>query len=801
MVGSKSGSSYYSHSYIDNITVSLKPSCPAPTGLAAVATSDGANVSWTDDNASEWKLQYSIKDADSWTEVTGISATNHTLTGLSTANTYEVQVKAVCGVGSESAWTASAEFQPVCNAPTALAVTARTQNSATFSWTSTESAWRLQYKAEGDTDWSEENVAANPFTLTGLTAGTTYQAKIQSACGSAFTDAVSFTTWCDSKLSLPVNETNFSAVPACWEESPAGAIQIAESKLCFVGEGERFLYLPQSDINLNLLSVTLTFGGSLELGYISEPNGAFTSLVAAPESGTEYDLASLAPAAAKYLAIRYNGASSLSQSTISAVNIRRTPGCNKPTGLAASNETTVGADIEWTENGSASAWQIQCKLASVASWDGVAINDVTEHPYTLTGLAQGTNYSVRVRANCGEGDENKSDWSDEASFTTSCAALAALPFVENFDAALSGCWDVTDQNTSVYPHSVFNGELLLPSGKTGAGHLVKLPEISADLSNASMTLRYKCDVGASYAQPQVGYMDGLNFVEIDKLGRSNTYKETRVPVGAANGHRLAIRYADGASEGNGMSIDQIRVVPTITFVDDNNVDNQARLNAVNDQTMDVLIVRPFWRAGYYNTICLPFNLSASQLAEATCSLNSFTIKEYDHSDVDASNDVVDIYLKQVSALQAGKAYFAMYDGSATDLDTLEFRDVTIDATVPNEVSDANLELHGIYNPFELTAGDKTTLYLSKNNKLYYASKAGYIKGFRAYFSVEDGSPMAAAIRRGAPIYIRDGHGTPTGVESPMTNDKLQIRKVLENNQVVIIRNGVKYTIQGQVISK
>ena len=177
-IGGNSGTNYTTRGYVDLIVVSLKPSCPAPTGLTAVATSDGANVSWTDDNASEWKLQYSIKDADSWTEVDNISATNYTLTGLSTANIYEVQVKAVCGAGNESAWTASAEFQPVCNAPTSLTFTARTQNSATFSWTSSESTWKLQYKAEGDADWSEENVNTNPFTLTGLSAGTTYQAQI-----------------------------------------------------------------------------------------------------------------------------------------------------------------------------------------------------------------------------------------------------------------------------------------------------------------------------------------------------------------------------------------------------------------------------------------------------------------------------------------------------------------------------------------------------------------------------------------------------------------------------------------------
>ena len=222
--------------YIDDIRVAVASSCVRPTEVNAVAVSGGANITWTDDAASEWSLRYSVKDADSWTEVNSISATNYLLSGLTNGTNYEVQVKAVCGVGDESDWSESAFFTPVCNAPSALAVTARTQNSATFSWTGIESAWKLQYKADADADWTEVNVSANPFTLTGLTAGTSYQAKIQSACGSAFTDAVSFTTWCGMQdaADLPINITGFSAVPECWEAILKGEWSgIYDPQFCF----------------------------------------------------------------------------------------------------------------------------------------------------------------------------------------------------------------------------------------------------------------------------------------------------------------------------------------------------------------------------------------------------------------------------------------------------------------------------------------------------------------------------------------------------------------------------------------
>ena len=307
-------SGYSTYVYVDDIVVSLKPTCYTPTNLAAAETSDGAVLTWTagkDEN--EWNVRYSVKDADEWTVVDEIVAANYTLTGL-TAGTYEVQVKAVCGVGEESDWSASVEFSPACNAPSALAVTACTGNSATFSWTSNESAFVLQYSADGET-WLSENVAANPFTLEGLAAGTTYQAKIQSACGSDFSNVVEFTTWCAlaNANELPLNE-DFSAgaKPDCWQFISATEYPtIASEKLWFQGNNEQIAVLPGFNINLSQLHVSFDFtanNASIELGYYAANGGAFQSL-GAVTSGEDVDLSTKsAPAEAGYLAIRYYGA-------------------------------------------------------------------------------------------------------------------------------------------------------------------------------------------------------------------------------------------------------------------------------------------------------------------------------------------------------------------------------------------------------------------------------------------------------------------------------------------------------------
>jgi hypothetical protein len=62
--------------------------------------------------------------------------------------------------------------------------------------------------------------------------------------------------------------------------------------------------------------------------------------------------------------------------------------------------------IHWTDNAEASQWNVQYCIPN-SSW-------ITENAYatthTISGLAENTTYQIRVRANCGAGQQ--SDWSD-----------------------------------------------------------------------------------------------------------------------------------------------------------------------------------------------------------------------------------------------------------------------------------------------------------------------------------------------------------------------------------------------------
>ena len=789
--GHGNGQSNYRYAAIDDVEIVAKP-CDAPTGLSKEESSTAVTLSWTDEAASKWNLRWrEVTEPESaWTNVENLTAKNlelSTTDGLVFGKTYEAQVQAVCTDVKSSDWSSLISFGLVCGAaPTNLTISARTASGATLNWVGAESAFSLETSLDGENWESPVAVNAKTYTFDGtLSAGTTYYVRVQNACGGEFA-TTSFTTWCDSKLSLPVELSSFSALPACWEVSPAGAISFDNNKLCFTGEGEKFLYLPQTSINLNLLSVTFTFSGSLEFGYIDEPNGTFHAFDPQPTSGVELDLAAEA-AAAKYIAVRYNGASSLSTASISAISIRKTPTCLKPTGVAGTPGVGI-ASINWTNGGSETAWNLQYKLASAASWTD-AEGTIT-NPFVLNGLEQGVSYKVRVQAACA--GEELSDWSDEAEFTTNCEDVAALPFIETFDAALSNCWDITDEETATYAHSVYGSELRLPGGKATSGHLVKLPNITASLTNAVMTIEYKATTGANTAVPQVGYIDDLDaFQELAALDKSNTTTEARVALATANGKRLALRYDDGTSEGN-FDIAEIRILEQLTLAD--NVDNTATLAALNGQTVDVTIGRTFVCADYFNTICLPFSLSAEELAASPIASNDLWAFKY----VRVEGGELLIRIVEAESINAGEPYLISWP-EGDNIENPLFKNVTISASVGKVMGNENLKFVGTLKPETFDAHDGSKLFLYQNNTLYWwdGDAASSLKSFRAFFTVEGGAGEMPI--KNLPARIIKEEQETTGIDN--TGVDAQALKLLENGCVVIIRNGVKYNIQGQVIEK
>ena len=103
---------------LDDFTVFIPQSCPAPAGIAfSDETTESAVVSWVNDsNVNSWDVQYGVSGFALGTGTTANVTTNqYTITGLNAETSYDVYVKSICG-DDEGIWVGPYTFEtaPSC---------------------------------------------------------------------------------------------------------------------------------------------------------------------------------------------------------------------------------------------------------------------------------------------------------------------------------------------------------------------------------------------------------------------------------------------------------------------------------------------------------------------------------------------------------------------------------------------------------------------------------------------------------------------------------------------------------------
>jgi len=113
--------------------------------------------------------------------------------------------------------------------------------------------------------------------------------------------------------------------------------------------------------------------------------------------------------------------------------------CNTPTNLVVSNVLENEATVTWTEVGAGTQWRVKYGATGFNPETEGEEKVVDVQTATLTELTGNTTYEVYVQALC-PGDAT-SDWAGPASFTTACAAITTLPYLEEFEGAFPiECW-------------------------------------------------------------------------------------------------------------------------------------------------------------------------------------------------------------------------------------------------------------------------------------------------------------------------------------------------------------------------
>ena len=215
-------------------------------------------------------------------------------------------------------------------------------------------------------------------------------------------------------------------------------------------------------------------------------------------------------------------------------------------------------------------------------------------------------------------------------------------------------------------------------------------------------------------------------------------------------------------------------------------DNSAVIAANIGKTVDVIIERSFTANDGYYTLCVPFNMPASVIGKA---YSLGTITEH------VSGQGININLKEENELSAGMPYLVL---PKEDMTQLVVEDVTIlEDPAAGQGVEGSQELNvqiffqGYYSAPGVTTNGTTEYYVGNNGYLYNGEVE--IRGLSGLFTITDkeGNPTRVRAR------VVAGENGVTSVEDIITNDAPQ--KVIENGQLIIIRNGVKYNVQGQVI--
>ena len=216
-----------------------------------------------------------------------------------------------------------------------------------------------------------------------------------------------------------------------------------------------------------------------------------------------------------------------------------------------------------------------------------------------------------------------------------------------------------------------------------------------------------------------------------------------------------------------------------------------RTPALTTATTVTITGRTLYKDDKWNTICLPFSLTAAQV---TAQLAPAALKTL--SSTELNDNTLTLNFTDATEIEAGRPYIIKWDNAADNLEDPTFTGVTISNTTTN-IETTYADFIGIYAPISFAAADNTKLLVGSGNTLYYPQSGAGLRAFRAYFQLKDGltagnSPSSSAPRLN--FVLNFGDGDVTGVR-----EVKEVREVLTPEGMSVARNKDDswYTLDGR----
>ncbi|MCK8492936.1 fibronectin type III domain-containing protein [Spirosoma sp. RP8] len=373
--------------------------CLVPASLYSRATATGAALSWYINGSSEsnstYDIQYRPSGSTDWTTVSNQPSTFFSLTGLQTNSSYEWRVSHRCSSSTQSDYSAVATFTTQCNVPFTGGLYASfvTSSSAQLYWYVENEAgttYEIRYRAVGSPDWTTvssltASLSNGSYNVTGLANNTTYEWQVKTTCSpsnnTAFVSGPAFTTRCRMPDNMYTGTITVTSASLNW--NPTGIDVRYDLRYRRVGSADWI-----SRDNLTGSAITLT-----DLA-----------------TGTNYEWQ-----------LRTHCQDD-QYSDYSVTATFSTVPCSVPNSLYTHTITENSATFSWYFYGGTTDTRAEIRWRVVGSADWTIVSNLSignSGTYTLSGLANSTQYEWQIRSICSPTES--SAFSNSSTFQTKAA--------------------------------------------------------------------------------------------------------------------------------------------------------------------------------------------------------------------------------------------------------------------------------------------------------------------------------------------------------------------------------------------
>ena len=634
--------------------------------------------------------------------------------------------------------------------PTHLTAVHITDNMASLTWEAPETdkaimGYAYQYKKTSDTDWSNEvTVTTTSAELTNLLAETGYQFRVKALYSedeASIYLPICFTT----SLELPYeygfeNDMNgWKRNDKAWGYTGISDVAAHEGEYGYffhsVGySSPQYLISPQfpddSPLVVSFYYKDCNPGSgmweTLYVGYSTTTNVpyAFTwgeALISTNIPWTRYE--NIFPEGTRFIAFKYtsSNAAGLYIDDISVAGYSVTP---KPASLTVSNLTDTGATLSWTApNEDVTGYAYQYRKTTDVDWSTETTVQATT--VTLNGLTENTTYNFRVKA-LGSGG-TASNYAI-TSFLTD-GSMVDLPYADSFENGMGG-WRLksNDQATGIEDNKKRTGDHCFYFHNAGrSAELLYSPHF-AGRTPMKVSFYYSCASSSFPGSLAVGYATSRSSIiftkdEITVNSGDWTLYETIFPAEAQ--YIVIYMYETGYP----IYLDDFSFTAASAMALVDNADNTSTIAShCGEEVAATLQGRTLYKGGAWNTLCLPFALSAQQVASQLAPTKLMTLDSSSFS-----GGTLTLNFTDATEIEAGKPYIIKW-ASGENLVNPVFTGIVSNATA--NVETQYVDFVGNTSPVTLTANDPSVLYLG-NDTIQNPSSNMTLGSCRAYFHITD----------------------------------------------------------------